>query len=141
MIKDKILIYTDGACSGNPGPMGIGIILLSGTHKRKISKYLGLGTNNIAELSAILESLNSIKDKDREIEIYTDSMYCIGLFTKNWKPKKNVEIIDAIKEKLLEFKGVEFKKVKGHSDNLLNNEADRLAVNAAATRIDCDYYV
>lgn len=138
--KPKITIYTDGACSGNPGPMGIGILLVSGKHMKQTYKYLGTGTNNIAELTAILEALKAIKDPSREIELFTDSAYCIGLFTKGWKAKKNTELVNEIKTLLKKFPKLTFKKVKGHSDNWGNNKADSLAVYAITAKTDYSTY-
>lgn len=139
--KDRVIcVYTDGSCSGNPGPMGVGIYLTFGKHRKRISKHIGDGTNNIAELTAILVGLENIKDSTKEIQIYTDSLYCIGIFTKNWKPKKNIELINEIKEKLKEFQNLTFNKVKGHSGNEGNEIADKLATNAVTHGRDISYY-
>lgn len=140
MPKEKITIYTDGACSGNPGPAGIGILLISGKHMKKVYKYLGESTNNIAELTAILEALKLIKDPNREIELFTDSAYCIGLFTKGWKAKKNTELVNQIKDLLKRFPNLKFKKVKGHSDNWGNDKADSLATYAVVVKTNHTEY-
>lgn len=130
--NECIHIYADGACSGNPGPAGIGVVLFYQSHKKELSEYIGHGTNNIAELTAIKRALETIKDTKRDIPIrlYVDSNYVIGLFTKNWKAKKNIELIESIKNLLIKFTNVEFIKVKGHSRNKGNNRADYLAVCA-----------
>ena len=125
-----IKIYTDGACSGNPGPAGIGIVIINGTQVSEFSEYIGKATNNIAELQAIYTALYLIKDKKTNITIYTDSQYSINLFTKNYVAKKNKELVSAIAKKIKSFKSVEFKKVKAHSDNYYNNIADKLATQS-----------
>jgi len=133
----QINIYTDGACSGNPGPAGIGVCILYGINKnpaKTISMNIGNGTNNIAELSAIKISLeyvikNNDPNKD-EIIIYTDSQYCIGALSKNWKIKTNEVLIITIKRLISQIKNIKFIKVKGHSISKYNNIADKLAVKA-----------
>lgn len=127
-----IHVFTDGACSGNPGPAGIGVYLVYNQHKKQLSEYIGEATNNIAELKAIQLGLNAIKPQHREkpIVVYTDSRYCHGLFTKDWKPKKNKELIAEIKVLVDKFKYIGFKWVKGHSSNAGNNIADQLATSA-----------
>lgn len=127
-----IHVYTDGACSCNPGPAGIGVVLLYKEHKKEISEYIGEATNNIAELTAIKVGLETIKSnhKDTPIVVYTDSAYCHGLFTQDWKPKKNVELVMSIRSLVNQFKYIGFKKVKGHSSDANNNRADFLATSA-----------
>lgn len=129
---NRIDIYTDGACSCNPGPSGIGIVLIYKGYKKQVSKFIGEATNNIAELKAIKLALEMIKSSHREIPIviYTDSNYCVGLFTKNWTPKKNVELIVDIKELINKFKYIGFKWVKAHNGNSYNELADYLATKA-----------
>ena len=83
--KDSVCIYTDGASSGNPGPSGIGILLRFGEHEKEISKYIGIATNNIAELEAIRTGLLAIKDTERPVRIFTDSRYAYGVLTLGWK--------------------------------------------------------
>lgn len=127
-----IHVFTDGACSGNPGPAGIGAYLVYEQHKKQLSEYIGEATNNIAELKAIKLGLEAIKPEHREkpIVVYTDSSYCHGLLTKNWKPKKNIELVREVKEIVNKFRYIGFKWVKGHSDNAGNNIADQLATSA-----------
>lgn len=125
-----IKIYTDGACAGNPGPMGIGIVFIVGSQTKEYSEFLGHGTNNIAELTAVLKSLKLINDKSNNIEIYTDSEYVIGTFQKNYKSKKNIELIKKIKNEIQKFADVKFIKVPAHSNDHYNNVADKLAVRA-----------
>ncbi len=128
----RIDIYTDGACSYNPGPAGIGVVLMYRGHRKEISKYIGDATNNIAELMAIKIGLEAIKKSHRNIPtvVYTDSQYCHGMFTKDWNPKKNVELIMEMKRLVNEFRYIGFKWVKGHGNDPNNIRADELAVSA-----------
>ena len=123
-------MYTDGACSGNPGPAGIGVYMYYKQYKKEISKYIGNATNNIAEITAIKVGLENIdfKYRNTKIKIYTDSNYCIGVFTKNWDAKKNKELIKDTKKLISKFSNIEFIKVKGHEDDVGNIRADQLAV-------------
>lgn len=125
-----IRIYTDGASSGNPGPSGIGILLIYKDHKKEISENIGHATNNIAELTAILVALKELKRKDLPVRIFSDSSYCIGLLTQNWKPQKNKELVADIKTRMKEFKNLEIIKIKGHSGIRENEVADFLATSA-----------
>ena len=126
-------IYTDGACSGNPGPAGSGVVIMqTSTTIHEISESLGHATNNIAELTAIKLALEYLVDHHgMSITLYTDSKYCIGVLTKNWKAKKNVELICSIKELLVPFTRVSIKHVKGHNGDFGNERADKLATGAA----------
>ena len=128
--KDCICIYTDGASSGNPGPSGIGIVLRFGKHEKEISKYIGIATNNIAELEAIRTGLLAIKDTSLPVRIFTDSGYAYGVLTLGWKARKNQDIIKSIKNNLLKFNDLKFIKVKGHAGEEGNERADFLATSA-----------
>jgi len=131
-MSNRIDIYTDGACSGNPGPAGIGVVLLYKQHRKEISEFIGNATNNIAELTAIKVGLEAIKETARQVPVvvYTDSSYCHGLLTKDWKPKKNIELVMELRSLTTQFNYLGFKKVKGHSNNQDNNRADELATQA-----------
>lgn len=136
-----ITIYTDGSCRANKVG-GIGILWLKDGKKiQEFSKRYENVTNNIMELTAIKIALLSIKGKIDSLEIVTDSEYSIGCITKPWKPKKNVELINSIKE-LLEIKQalvstpIKFTHTRGHQkDNSestkFNNYVDMLAQNAS----------
>ena len=127
----KIEIYTDGACSGNPGPMGIGAVIVNGIHKESISKNMGHGTNNRAETLAVIEALKSLPDiKNTEVTLHTDSQLIVGQLTKNWRVNKNADIVNEMKELTNQCKSFTCIKVRGHADNVYNNEADSLAVKA-----------
>lgn len=128
---ETIALYTDGACSCNPGPAGAGVLMMYKSHEKRISKFLGHATNNIAELSAIKIGLESVTDRSKTVIVYTDSQYSIGVVSNpTWKPKKNKELIKEIKDLISTFDRVEFEWVKGHSDNRENNIVDELAVRA-----------
>lgn len=130
--EDSITIYTDGACSGNPGPAGIGIYLQRPEEVVEISEYIGSGTNNIAELTAILRALQSLAEDERDkvIHLYTDSGWSLGVLIQGWKAKTNLELIDEIKELMKQFPKLELLKIRGHAGQDGNEEADRLATMA-----------
>ena len=130
LYRDAIRIYTDGASSGNPGPSGIGIVLCFGKHEKEISKYIGIATNNIAELEAIRAGLLAIKNTELPVRIFTDSGYAYGVLTLGWKARKNQAIIQSIKNTLLKFNDLKFIKVKGHAGHEGNERADFLATSA-----------
>ncbi len=125
-----IVIYTDGASSGNPGPAGIGALLLFGGHEKELSESIGVATNNIAELTAIKRALEELKRTDLPVEIHTDSSYCIGVLTKGWKPNMNSELIHEIQALMQRFGCIRFIKIKGHSGIPGNERADSLATGA-----------
>lgn len=129
---ETIIIHTDGACSGNPGPAGIGVLIERGEEAVEHSEFIGEGTNNVAELTAILRALEMLRpeDKDAHVLLYTDSGWSLGVLVGGWKAKANVELIDKIKEKLAIHPGVELLKVRGHAGQSGNEEADALATMA-----------
>lgn len=127
---DCIQIYADGASSGNPGPSGIGVLMRYRGHEKEISRNIGLGTNNIAELEAIRTGLMEIKNPDLPVRVYTDSGYAYGLLVLGWKAKKNTELVAGIRMLMKRFKNLTFIKVKGHSGIEGNERADKLATSA-----------
>lgn len=127
---NAIKIYTDGASSGNPGPSGIGVLLLYGDKKKEISEYIGIATNNIAELTAIKTALETLKRSDLPVYIFSDSSYSIGLLTKGWKPKANQALVMEIRQLMGRFNNLSFIKVKGHAGIRENEVADFLATSA-----------
>jgi ribonuclease HI len=131
---DAIQVWTDGACTGNPGPAGLGVVIIDGKERVELSEFLGDGTNNIAELMAILRGLEAVKDKRRPVVVYSDSAYSIGLLTKAWKPKKNVELIDELRALCRQFSDLRFVKVAGHAGVALNERVDYLARSAITRR-------
>lgn len=131
---EPILIYTDGACSGNPGPAGLGVVVASGQPRQELSEYLGKATNNIAELTAILRGLELVEDPRRPVLIHTDSSYSIGVLTKDWKPKANLELIAQIKARMRQFPRLKLVKVAGHAGVPENERCDVLARGAVSRR-------
>jgi ribonuclease HI len=129
-----VVVYADGACSGNPGPAGLGVAIFDGDEKRELSEYLGHGTNNIAELTAIQRALEALAGDERTIEIKTDSSYSIGVLTKAWKAKANQELIVNVKAALAKVKNVRLTYVKGHAGIAGNELADALARAAVDSR-------
>ena len=139
---EKVIIYTDGACSGNPGPGGWGAILMYQSNKKEMSGGARQTTNNIMELTAALEALKQLKFPC-EVELYSDSAYLVNAFNQKWiegwkkknwtnsskDPVKNKEIWQEL-DKLTNIHKVKFIKVKGHADNEYNNRCDELARNA-----------
>jgi ribonuclease HI len=135
----EVEIFTDGACSGNPGPAGLGVVVVGdGAGQREISEYLGAATNNIAELTAILRGLEAVSDKTRPVIVYSDSAYSIGLLSQNWKAKKNVELVRELREVCRQFSDLRFVKVLAHSGIALNERVDQLAVAAISRRGNSD---
>jgi ribonuclease HI len=134
MPADAIVVYADGACSGNPGPCGLGVVSVDGAQKTELSEYLGIGTNNIAELTAILRALELLPDPKRAMLINTDSQYSIGVLSKGWKAKANQELVASIKRALGERPNVKLAYVPGHAGVAGNEHADQLARLAVQTR-------
>lgn len=136
---EKVVIYTDGACSGNPGPGGWGTILMYKNVKKEISGHMENTTNNIMEITAVMEGLKLLK-YECEVEIYSDSAYVVNAFNNHWiegwrkknwinsskEPVKNKELWQELYN-LTKQHNVKFIKVKGHSDNEYNNRCDELA--------------
>ncbi len=132
---ESVVIYTDGACSRNPGPMGIGVVILRGRARQEIGEYLGHGTNNIAELTAIERALDALgpADRSRRVLLHADSAYALGVVSGEMKPKKNLELVDRIRRKARAFPHLEFVKVRGHAGVAENERCDRLATSAVAS--------
>ena len=136
---EEVTIYTDGACSGNPGPGGWGAILMYKDNKKEISGGKKDTTNNIMEITAVIEALKLLKYPCK-VNLYSDSAYVVNAFLQhwvtnwqknNWKTadKKNVKNKELWQEllELTNIHNVTFIKVKGHSDNEYNNRCDELA--------------
>lgn len=130
---DEAIAYADGACKGNPGPAGLGVVLLDSEGRRELSEYLGKGTNNIAELTAILRAVEASRP-GRTLRIFTDSTYSIGVLQKNWKAKANAELVAAVREAIARHGAVKLFHVRGHAGVPLNERADELAVAAVIAR-------
>lgn len=130
--KNRICIYTDGASSGNPGPAGIGVYLQHGIHEKKISRSIGIATNNVAELEAIRTGLLAVKNMRLPVRVFTDSRYAIGMLSLGWKARNNRALIRDIRAIMNRFADLKFVKVRGHSGHKGNEIADQLA--ASSTR-------
>ncbi len=131
---NAIHVWTDGACTGNPGPAGLGVVIIEDGKHRELSEYLGQGTNNIAELTAILRGLEEVPDRTRPVLVYSDSQYSIDMITKPWKAKANAELIDRLRKLSKQFTNLQFVKVAGHAGIVLNERVDQLATGAVARR-------
>jgi len=132
--ENAIHVWTDGACTGNPGPAGLGVVIIDGPDQRELSEYLGEGTNNIAELMAIYRGLEEVKDRTRPVFVYSDSAYSIGVVSKNWKAKANTELVGKLRAIAKQFESLTFVKVAGHAGVALNERVDELARNAVSRR-------
>jgi ribonuclease HI len=131
---DAWIAYTDGACSGNPGPAGSGVVLVApGGKMHEGLEYLGEATNNVAELTAILRALEWAPADARGVVVHTDSQYAIGVLQKGWKAKANVELVERTK-RAVQARGARLVYVPGHQGVPLNERADELAREAIATR-------
>ena len=135
----KVTIYTDGACSGNPGPGGWAAVLIYDEHRLELSGFEADTTNNRMELLGPINALKKLK-YPCQVDLYSDSAYLVNAFEKKWidkwvgngwknASKKSVENIDLWKEilDLIKIHSVQWIKVKGHSDNPENNRCDELA--------------
>ncbi len=136
----EVIIYTDGACSGNPGPGGWGAVLMYGDHRKEISGGENPSTNNRMEMMAVICGLQALKQPCK-VELYSDSRYVIDSIEKGWarswrakgwvkadkKPALNSDLWEIILN-LLDIHTVRFHWVKGHSTNEFNNRCDQLAV-------------
>lgn len=142
---EEVIIYTDGACSGNPGPGGWGSILMYKGNIKEISGALKDTTNNVMELTAVIEALKLLKFKCN-VKLYSDSAYVVNAFNQKWiygwmkngwknsnkEPVKNKELWEELYS-LTKIHNVDFIKVKGHADNKYNNRCDEMARNAINT--------
>lgn len=129
-----ITVYADGACSGNPGPAGLGVVLLDGESRVEVSEYIGQATNNVAELSAILRAIVEVADSERPIHIHTDSSYAIGVLQKGWKAKANADLVAEIRDAIRARRSVRLFYVPGHAGVAGNERADSLARDAVSSR-------
>lgn len=139
----RIVIYSDGACSGNPGPGGWGAVLLCGEHRKEISGGEFQTTNQRMELMAVVAALKALKVTEREVSVHSDSAYLVNAFahkwldrwqTNGWKNSKKEAVANQdLWRELLELTGknrVTMKKVKGHAGDEHNERCDQLARQA-----------
>ena len=134
-----VTIYTDGACSGNPGPGGWGAVLLYGPHKKELSGGEAETTNNRMELTAVIRALSALKEPCR-VELYSDSRYVIDSLQKGWakswrargwrkadkSPALNPDLFETLLT-LCDKHEMHYHWVKGHAENMNNNRCDELA--------------
>ena len=136
----NVTIYTDGACSGNPGPGGYGAVLMYGQHKKELSGGDPNTTNNRMELMGVITALKAL-NRPCQVDLYTDGQYVVNAIEKGWAKKwqangwmrnkkdkaLNPDLWQTLLE-LLELHQVKFHWVKGHAENPYNNRCDELAV-------------
>lgn len=135
----KVLIYTDGAASGNPGPGGFGVVMISGKHRKELSQGFRLTTNNRMELWAVIAGLEALKSDNCEVTVYTDSRYVADAIEKEWlfgwekkgfKGKKNPDLWIRFLQVYRRHQ-VMVKWIKGHDSVPENERCDQLAVAAS----------
>lgn len=139
----KIVIYSDGACSGNPGPGGWGVVLLSRGHRKELSGGEAQTTNQRMELTAVVAGLRALKVTGWEVDVYSDSAYLVNAFAQRWldkwqangwkNSKKDVVANQDLWMELLHLTGknrVTMRKVKGHAGDEHNERCDQLARQA-----------
>ncbi len=138
-----VIIYTDGAASGNPGPGGFGVVLKAGVHRKELSQGFRLTTNNRMELLAAIVGLEALKKPGMDVFIYSDSRYVVDAVEKGWlfgwekkgfKDKKNPDLWRRFLEVYRKHR-VKFIWIRGHADNPENERCDRLAVQASKTGV------
>lgn len=143
----RVIIYTDGACSGNPGPGGYGVVLKYGDNARELSGGFRKTTNNRMELLAVITGLEYLKERC-EVTIFSDSKYIVDAVNKGWarrwkangwrRNNKDKALNPDLWErllKLLDTHRTEFRWIKGHAGNKGNERADALAVSAAGDEV------
>ena len=140
LMSHPLMIYTDGAARGNPGPGGYGIVLIWGQKRKEIAAGYRLTTNNRMELMAVIVALQSLTKNDIPVTIYTDSKYIVDSVQKGWLQnwiktdfkggKKNKDLWLKYHALSKQYH-VRFVWVKGHADNAMNNRCDELATQAA----------
>lgn len=151
MPPGEIVIYTDGAARGNPGPGGLGVVMMYGKHRKELSEGYRQTTNNRMELLAVIRGLETLKRDDLKVKIYTDSRYVSDAVNNGWvfsweakrfKKKKNADLWQQFLLLYRKYK-VEFVWVKGHASITENERCDELAVQASlgATLLEDSGYV
>lgn len=140
MKQNLIHIYTDGSSRGNPGPGGYGTVLIWGNIKKELSQGYRMTTNNRMELMAVIAALEALKKNDLELIIFSDSSYVVKAVMEGWLNtwirtnfkggKKNSDLWLRYHELSKKHK-IQFKWIKGHAENLMNNRCDELATQAA----------
>lgn len=138
-MEDQVIIYTDGASKGNPGPGGYGAVLMYKNHRKELSAGYRKTTNNRMELMAVIAALEALTKENLTITVYSDSKYVVDALEKGWvrkwiqkgfKGKKNPDLWKRL-IKLYDKHKVSMKWVKGHASITENERCDKLAVEAA----------
>ncbi len=138
-MADEVTIYTDGACSGNPGPGGYGVVLISGSHRKELSEGYRLTTNNRMELLAAITGLEALRRNGVKVRLYTDSQYLVNAVNNGWvfewerkrfAKKKNPDLWIRFLEAYRRHQ-VTLIWIKGHNNNPENERCDTLAVEAS----------
>lgn len=146
----RVTLYTDGACSGNPGPGGWGVVLMYKQYRSELSGFEAHTTNNRMELVAAIEGLNALKEPC-EVDLYSDSAYLVNAFQNGWldswtrhnwiksdkKPVENQDLWKLLLEHDQKHQ-IHFIKVKGHASNVENNRCDQLATGEIKRRRESD---
>ncbi len=139
-MDNTIIIYTDGAARGNPGPGGYGVVMKYGKHEKTMAEGYRNTTNNRMELLAVIVAMESLKTNKLPVRIYTDSKYVADAVELGWlynwekksfKKTKNPDLWRRFLIIYRKFPDIKFHWVKGHANNELNNRADELAVAAS----------
>jgi ribonuclease HI len=140
MDSHQLIIYTDGAARGNPGPGGYGVVMMWGSKRKELSAGYRLTTNNRMELMAVIKGLEALTKRNIPLTIFTDSKYIVDTVEKRWLDKwvatnfaggkKNKDLWMEYYKLSKDFK-IRFHWVKGHADNPFNNRCDELATTAA----------
>lgn len=148
----QVKIYTDGAARGNPGPGGLGVVMISGNYRKELSEGYRLTTNNRMELLALIRGLQQLKRTDLDLHLFTDSKYVHDAIVENWlknwqrtgfKGKKNADLWRLAIPLLQKYKP-KMHWVRGHAGNIENERCDQLATAAAdgaLLRIDEGYEI
>lgn len=139
MPEQEIVIYTDGAARGNPGPGGLGVVMIFGKHRRELSEGYRVTTNNRMELLAVIRALEALKRNDLKVRIFTDSKYVSEAVNQGWvfqwetkrfKKKKNADLWQKFLDLYRKF-DLTLVWVKGHASIRENERCDTLAVEAS----------
>jgi ribonuclease HI len=137
-----IQIYTDGACSGNPGPGGYGVVMMAGEHRKELSDGYRFTTNNRMELLSVIVALESLKKQNSQVTVFSDSRYVVDAIEKKWLNGWIKKGFSKIKNpdlwlrysRIASKHQVNFIWVKGHANNEHNNYCDQLAVAASKSK-------
>jgi len=131
MPSNDIIIHTDGACKGNPGPGGWGTVIEQNGNQQKLSGSEPQTTNNRMEMTAVIKGLEAV-DPSAKVLISSDSTYVINTMTKGWKRKVNHDLWDQL-DRLVKNRDISWRWVRGHSGDRGNELADALATKEAGT--------